>query len=91
MTAAHIGVTANEGVVSLSGHVGSFGEKHAIEVATRRVKGVKAVVEGIEVRLAFGHERDDDEIAKAALDRLAWHATDPDFDIGIEVEKGWIT
>ncbi len=74
VTAAHIGATANEGVVSLSGHVGSFGEKHAIEVATRRVKGVKAVVEGIGVRLAFGHERDDDEIAKAALDRLAWHA-----------------
>ena len=91
VTAAHIGVTADEGVVSLSGYVDSFGQKHAAETATRRVKGVKAVVEGIEVRLPYDHLRNDDEIAKAALERLAWHVVDPDYKVAVKVEKGWIT
>ena len=51
VTAAGIGVTASEGVVGLSGYVENFGEKLAAETATRRVIGVKAVVDGIEVRL----------------------------------------
>ncbi len=37
--AAHIGVTANEGVVTLTGHVESYAEKHAAETAARRVRG----------------------------------------------------
>jgi osmotically-inducible protein OsmY len=40
IVAAHIGVTAQEGVVTLSGHVDSFVQKHAAEDAARRVKGV---------------------------------------------------
>jgi osmotically-inducible protein OsmY len=40
VTAAHIGVTANGGVVSLTGHVESFVEKHAAESAARRVRGL---------------------------------------------------
>ncbi len=50
--AAHIGVTANAGVVILTGHVGNFVEKHAAEMAARRVKNVNAVAEEIEVRLS---------------------------------------
>ena len=91
VTAAHIGVTADRGVVSLSGHVDSYGEKHAAETATRRVKGVKAVVEGLEVRLPSDHHFNDDDIAKAALDRLAWHVVDPDYKVSIKVENGWLT
>lgn len=44
--AAHIGVTAKDGVVTLSGHVGSYAEKLAAEAAVRRVKGVLAIAEG---------------------------------------------
>ena len=72
VTAAHIGVTANAGVVSLTGHVESFVEKHAAEMAARRVRGVKAVAEEIEVRLPFEAKRGDDDIAAAAIERLAW-------------------
>ena len=39
MTAAHIGVAANAGVITLTGHVESFAQKHAAETAVRRVKG----------------------------------------------------
>jgi osmotically-inducible protein OsmY len=53
VTAAHIGVAANAGVVTLTGHVVSFAQKHAAETAVRRVKGVKAVAEEIEVRFGW--------------------------------------
>lgn len=39
---AHIGVTARDGVVTLTGHVGSYAEKQAAEQAAGRVSGVKA-------------------------------------------------
>jgi osmotically-inducible protein OsmY len=91
IVAAHIGVTAQEGVVTLSGHVDSFMQKHAAEDATRRVKGVRAVAEELEVRLAFDHQRGDDDIAAAAIDRLSWDVSIPRGAITLDVEKGWVT
>jgi len=91
VTAAHIGVAANDGIVTLTGHVENFAEKHAAEEAARRVKGVKAVAEEIEVRLLPETQRSDEEIAAAALDRLAWNVSLPPGAIKVTVEKGWIT
>jgi len=91
VTAAHIGVTAEDGVVTLSGHVPSFVERYAAQAAARRVNGVKALVEAIEVRLAFDGEREDDDIAAAALERLAWDASIPPDAIKVGIEKGWVT
>ncbi len=59
VTAGHIGVTAEAGVVTLTGHVSGFSEKHAAEEAARRVRGVVAVAEAIEVRLPFDCRRSD--------------------------------
>ncbi len=91
VTAAHIGVAANAGVVTLTGHVDSYAEKRAAETAAHRVKGVKAVAEEIEVRLPFETKRDDDDIAAAAVDRLAWDVSVPRDAVKIKVEDGWIT
>ena len=91
ITASHIGVTANDGVVTLSGHVNSFFQKHAAEDAARRVKGVRAVAEEIEVRLPFEGKRGDDDIATAAVSRLAWDMSVPRDAIKVQVEKGWVT
>ena len=91
VTAAHIGVAANAGVVTLSGYVGSFAEKLAAETAARRVKGVKALAEEIEVRLPFAAKKPDEEIAAAALDRLAWDVSVPPDAVKVKVEKGRIT
>jgi osmotically-inducible protein OsmY len=90
IVAAHIGVTAQEGVVTLSGHVDSFVQKHAAEDAARRVKGVHAVAEELEVKLAFDHQRGDDDIAAAALERLSWDVSVPRDAIALEVENGWV-
>ncbi len=91
LVAGHIGVTANAGVVTLTGHVESFAEKYAAETATRRVKGVKAVAEEITVELSFERVRGDDDIAAAAIERLAWDTSVPPDVITVKVEKGWIT
>ena len=91
IASAHIGVTANAGVVTLTGHVESFAEKHAAEMAAWRVKGVNAVAEEIEVKLPFERTRGDDEIASAILERLAWNSFIPDDSIKVKVENGWIT
>lgn len=87
---ANIGVITKGGIVTLTGHVATFAEKHAAESATRRVKGVNAVAEEIEVRLPFESKRADDQIAAAALERLAWDVAVPKA-VKVRVEKSWLT
>jgi len=91
VTAGHIGVTARHGVVTLTGHVENFAEKHAAETAAGRVKGVVAVAEEIEVKLPFERQRGDEEIAAAATERLSWDVSVPKDAVKVKVEKGWIT
>jgi len=91
VNAAHIGVTAKAGVVTLIGHVEGYPEKFAAENAARRVKNVKAVAEEIEVRLPFSGKRGDEEIAEAAVNSLKWDSAVPTDSVKAKVEKGWIT
>jgi osmotically-inducible protein OsmY len=91
VNAAHIGVTAANGVVTLMGHVETYGEKIAAERATSRVKGVKAIAEKMEVQLPVHTKRSDEEIAAAIVNRLAWDSTTPKDAIKVKVENGWVT
>jgi osmotically-inducible protein OsmY len=89
--ANNIGVTVGRGVVTLSGHVESFAQKHAAEVAARSVKGVKAVVEEIRVELSAGQIRGDAQIALAAANSLEWDVSVPADRVSIMIDRGWIT
>ena len=91
VNAAHIGVGVNAGVVTLTGFVSSYREKLAAERAARRVKGVKAIAEGIEVRLPSDKKTGDDEIAGRAVDILKWRVGFPADRISIKVEKGIVS
>ncbi len=91
VNAAHIGVTAKDGVITLMGHVENYFEKSAAEKAARRVKDVRGVAEEIEVRLPFSVKHGDEDIASAAVDRLRWNSTFPDGAVKAKVEKGWVT
>lgn len=88
--AAHIGVVASGGVVTLTGHVASYAEKLAAEAAARHVKGVRGIAEEIEVRLPNDKKRADDEIAKRALHILDWVSVPSDH-LTVRVEKGILT
>ena len=91
VNAAHIGVTAKNGVVTLSGHVTGYLEKQGAERCATRVNGVKAVAEEIEVRLSLDTRRSDEDIATAVLSRLSWSSSVPTDSVKVKVEKGWIT
>ena len=91
VTAAHLGVSAQSGVVTLTGHVEAYSQKLAAEQAALRVRGVKAVAEEIEVLLPFDRKRGDDDIAAAAIERLAWSADVPADRFQVKVEQGWVT
>lgn len=91
VNAAHIGVTAKNGVITLTGHVGSYAEKIAAEDAARRVSGVHAIAEEIEVRFPSDKKTSDDEIAARALSVLKWNAVVPYEAVQVKVQDGWVT
>jgi osmotically-inducible protein OsmY len=89
--AAQIGVAVKDGVVTLSGRVDTYAEKLAAEKAAKRVRGVKAVAEDIEVRVPSGLMRSDTEIAAAAVGALEWSTVIPHDRVRVKVENGWVT
>lgn len=91
INSSHIGVTARNGIVTLSGHVPSFGEKRAAEAAAGRVKGVKVVIDWLEVEIPTRSRTSDEEVAERAYARLASNASVPLDRIRLSVEKGVVT
>ncbi len=86
-----IGVAVKDGVVTLLGWVDSLTQKWAAEDAAHRIRGVTAVANDIEVRLPSSAERNDADIAEAAVRALEWDASVPVDNIEVTVSKGWIT
>jgi len=86
-----IGVAVEKGVVTLTGHVPTYTQKLAAERAVWRVKGVKAIAQEIEVRIPSETKQTDDEIAKRAVNMLAWNAAVPRDTVHVKVQKGWVT
>jgi osmotically-inducible protein OsmY len=89
--ATNIGVTAKDGVVTLTGHVASYTEKLTAEHAAQRVQGVKALAIEMDVQLNSGDMRTDTEIATAANRALEWNVAIPAGRVQVTVEKGHIT
>lgn len=89
--AARIGVMVENGIVTLGGHVGSYAEKIAAEAVARRVKGVRAIAEEIEVRYPQHKKTADDQIAARAIAVISWDAMVPEGVVKVKVEKGWVT
>ena len=91
VTAADIGVSVQDGVVTLTGTVPSYAERFAAERAARRVAGVRAVAEDLKVKLTDDYERNDTDIAEAAANALDWHSLVPSNRVKVEVANGWVT
>jgi len=91
LTAGEIGVSAKNGVITLSGTVDSYLKKIIAEKAAKRVAGVKAVAEDIEVKYKDGFLKNDTEIAEAILRTLKWHSAVDEEKIMVKVESGIVT
>jgi osmotically-inducible protein OsmY len=89
ITSNDIAVAVKDGVVTLSGYVSSYWEKDAAEKAAKRVYGVKAVANDVEVKL--GLTRTDPEIARDAVHELESHVSVPNDSIKVTVRSGWVT
>jgi osmotically-inducible protein OsmY len=91
ISARDVGVSVDEGVVTLRGTVGSYSEKVNAERVAERVYGVKAVANDLDVRLVSGYERTDTEIARAAAAALGWNTVVPAERVTVIVDNGWVT
>ena len=90
LQAAEIGVTAQDGIITLNGTVNSYAEKSEAEDAVKKVAGVKVVIEQIEVSLVKGVNKTDHEIAIEILNALATSWV-PAEQLKIKVEHGLVT
>lgn len=87
--AAEIGVTAQDGVVTLSGTVDSYSKKLNAENATKKVKGVKAIAEDINVDYGISFKKNDTEVAKDIISAWKYNWQVPEDQIQAKVENGW--
>jgi osmotically-inducible protein OsmY len=87
----NIAVKVSDGVVTLTGFVPSYSDKYDAERVAKRVRGVKAVANDIEVKLASGSERPDPDIARDAVDKLKRDLPYSSQNIKVTVRNAWIT
>lgn len=88
---AEIGVIVKDGVVTLTGTVDNYAKKMEAENATKKVNGVKAVVENIDVVFPNSIKKTDAAIATSVLSALKADWSVPDDKITVKVEDGWVT
>jgi osmotically-inducible protein OsmY len=88
--ATAIGVTAEDGSVTLTGHVRSYAEKRAAEKAAKRVKGVVVVANDLSVHPPNSLLRDDTDIAAAVVHAFQWNVSVPR-EVKATVDHGWVT
>jgi osmotically-inducible protein OsmY len=77
-------------VITLTGTVATYLEKIKAEGAAKRVSGVRAVANDIEVRPMGSMKRTDTDIAEAVLRALEWDIAVPHEKIKTRVDDGWV-
>jgi len=88
---ADISVTAKDGVITLTGIVDSYAKKLEAEEAAKNVKGVKNVIEKIEIQFEGTGKKGDNEISYEVLNALKWNLQVPNEKVKVKVEAGWVT
>ena len=91
VTAAHIGVTVEDGVVTLTGHVERLREKWSAEMAARGVADVRAVANDIDVSIEGADRCSDSEIARAAASALDRNSAIPPHTVRVTVRDSWVS
>ena len=89
--ATDIGVVVRDGILTLNGYVTNYSEKWSALRAAKRVAGITAIADDIEVRLPNSINHSDADIAAAAVNQIKCSTTLPKEAIGITVSEGWVT
>lgn len=88
LNASEIGVAVKNGIVTLSGHVDSYAKKLTAENAAKKVAGVKAIAEDLQIGVSPAFAKTDTEIAEAVVNALKWHSAVREEKIKMKVEDG---
>lgn len=88
LNSSEIGVAVKNGIVTLSGIVDTYSKKLTAEKVAKKVAGVKAVAEEIQVGVSPAYRKTDAEIAEAVYNTLKWHTAIREDEIKIKVENG---
>ena len=91
LKASDIGVTVKNGIVTLTGQVDSYYKKISAEKAARKVAGVRAIAEDIQLRVSPYFIKTDAELAESVLNALKWHSAVDEEKLKIKVEDGVVT
>lgn len=91
LDATDVAVKVHNGVVTLAGFVKSYLDKYEAEQAAKRVAGVVAVANDIEVRLPNIDQRPDPDIASDAVAALKSALPITSDRIKAIVKAGWVT
>ncbi|MGC1460015.1 MAG: BON domain-containing protein [Steroidobacteraceae bacterium] len=86
-----IAVIVNDGVVTLTGEVPHYSSRWTAEDVAKRVKGVRAIANELQVAMPATGVRTDTDIAAAAANALRWHVAISDAPITPVVREGWVT
>jgi osmotically-inducible protein OsmY len=89
--ATDIAVAVKNSVITLTGYVRSYGQKTEAEQTAKRVAGVVAVANDIEVRLPIFNQRPDPEIARDAVAAIQNELPYSSDHVRVVVKDGWIT
>ena len=91
LASADIGVSVKNGVVSLTGFATSYRQKLRAETDAKRIGGVMAVANDIEVRLPSEDTRPDPEIARDVVAQLKFELPFSYDNIKSVIKNGWVT
>ncbi len=86
-----IGVTVSNGVVTLTGDVPNYSDRWAADDIVKRVCGVRAIANDVQVKIPLSGMRTDTDIAEAAANALQWHVSLSGSHLKPVVKDGWIT
>lgn len=88
---AKLTVAVHNGAVTLKGHAPTYRQKIAARHATKRVAGVMALVDEIEVHLDSEHWTSDEHLAERIANVLKWNVSNKLPGIKAEVKHGVVT
>lgn len=90
LDAAGVGVSVQDGVVTLQGSLSSAEDRSATERAVKLVPGVKGLVDRIRVASPAPESPTDAEVAQVAAEAIQWLTTVPPESVSVTVRDGWV-
>ena len=88
---SEIAISAESGLVTLRGTIGSFRQRRAAVSDARALDRDYEVLDELKVRLLDDSTREDADIRGIALQILMWDVEVPSESVDVNVREGWVT